>query len=188
MNKIILAFFTVLTANTFAQSKNTISGFLNSGISDQIGVSYEMQKEKKILGLNVSQVVNLTKGYIDLYYVDYPELKEFGKGFIGEFGYKVFLNKEKFSRWYIQNSVSAGYIKFNGSFYFRELKYNYDKTFSYFSIFQPDIGYKINIWRFSIDPSIGWQWNIELKSQGNFDNKIIDNTFVKVGLKIGYSF
>jgi hypothetical protein len=188
MKKIILALFIMLTVSVFAQRKNTISGFLNSGFGDQIGISYELQKETKFLGLNTSQVINLTKGYIDLYYINYPELREFGSGFIGEFGYKVFFNKDRFSRWYIQNSVSTGYIKFKGSNYFKNEKYDYDSTFSYFSIFQPEIGYRINIWKFSIDPAIGWQWNIELKSQGGLDNKTIDNTFVKVGLKVGYSF
>jgi hypothetical protein len=188
MNKIILALFLMLSISVLAQRKNTVSGFVNSGLGDQIGLSYELQKKNKFLGFNTSQVINLTQGYIELYYIDYPELKEFGKGFIGEFGYKVFFNKERFDRWYIQNSVSAGYIKFKGSNYFNNQKYDYNSTFSYFSIFQPEIGFKINIWRFSIDPSIGWQWNIELKSPNGFDNKIVDNTFLKVGLKAGYSF
>ncbi len=187
MKKALILVLIIFSFSIFAQRKHTISGLLNSGLGDQIGLSYELQKETKFFGMNTSQIINLTIGYIDLYYIAFPEIIENGKGIVGQYGYRFYLNKQKTTRWYVQNSVSAGYIVFKGSNVFKNRTYNYDYSFSFISLFQPEVGHKFVLGRFSIDPAIGWQWNIELNKNGSA-NDAVDNTFVKVAVKVGYSF
>jgi hypothetical protein len=182
------ALLTLLTIYTFAQQKNTISAIIKSGVYNEIGLSFEHQKDKKIFNLNNSQIFNLTRTELVLFNANIPTISVKGSGFIGEFGYRLFFNKQKFNRWYVQNSVSAGYINFDDTYNYGICRYNYTGTFSFVSIIQPEIGFKACIGRFCVDTAIGYQWNIELKSQGEFNNQIVDNTFIKAGIKVGYMF
>ena len=188
MKILITAIISLITFLIFAQPKNTISALIKSGVYNEFGLSFEQHKEKKIFNLNNSQIFNLTRTQFVLFNTNIPTISVQGSGFIAEFGYKLFFNKQKFNKWYVQNSISSGYVNFDDTFNYDIYKYNFKGVFSFVSIIQPEIGYKINVGRFSIDPAIGWQWNIELKSQGEFNNQIVDNTFIKAGIKVGYQF
>ena len=143
----------------------------------QFGLSYEMQSlfSKKASNVNV---VNLSYGTMN-YEVGSFDID--GQGFAIEFGSKSYFNKEKNQEgFYTANYLSYGAIKFD--------KDGFDGTYSYFSFFSPEVGYKIPIGNFSIDPFIGITWKIEVKGKGDIDNKNVDEWTPRAGIKIGYSF
>lgn len=64
----------------------------------------------------------------------------------------------------------------------------FEGTYSYFSFFTPELGYKFMLGNFAIDPFLGFMWKIEVKAKGDMENSIIDNWTPRLGLKVGYTF
>lgn len=160
------------------EQKRTISVGFRLSEPDLLAVTLEVKQSEKTFGLNTSNVyvigigmVSVTNGY---------EIVK-GSGFVFEFGSKLFLKKESWKGFYFENAVAGGSVNFSAS--------NYSGKYSYFSFFNPDLGFKWQVSKgFSIDPSVGCMWKIEFKGTGDVDNKIYTNFVPKIGLKIGYSF
>jgi hypothetical protein len=151
--------------------KVTLSAnFLYSDPS-QFGLSMEFKGKAKDSGRNKSGILNVSAGSME-----YKNIT--GSGFVIELGNRVY--DEGWDGFYGENFISYGNIKFNEN--------GQEGTYSYWSIINPNIGYKVNLGaNFSLDPSIGCNWKWEVKGKG-IENKEIDNFVFRAGIKLGYSF
>jgi len=69
------------------------------------------------------------------------------------------------------------------------LSENFEGKYSYWSIINPNVGYKIQLTKnLSLDPSVGFNWKWEVKGKGVIDNQYFDNFVFKAGVKLGYTF
>ena len=184
MKKLVIA-LALLPLLSFSQTKpkHTISAFAVGSEPGQIGLSYEHMRDKKEMGYNVSSILNLSAGAIILENDLGKDIT--GTGVVVDLGNRTYLKKESWSKFYIDNYLTYGNIKFD-----EEVApgIKYTGTYSYWSIVNPAIGYKYIIGGFSIDPSVGFNWKWEVKGKGDVDNTSIDNFAVKFGLRVGYSF
>lgn len=168
---------TVEKKETESKSGKISTLYLNGNYSEpgQIGLSYERGKDGK------STIVNLSYGYMNY---DAGPVDVDGSGFVIEIGGKHYFNQKANEGLYSSNSLSYGNINFDeqiGSGKF-------DGTYSYFSFFVPQVGYKINFGKFSVDPYIGAMWKIEVKGKGDIDNNNTDEWVLRGGVRVGYSF
>ena len=190
MKKIFTIAAMVVTTLAFAQDNTTgqVDSSKKSGTisvrgmysePSQFGLSYEMPSFLSKGGSTVN-VVNVSYGTMN-YEIDGTDFDVDGQGFAIELGSKSFYNKaNKYEGFYTANYLSYGNIKFD--------KDGFDGTYSYFSFFSPEVGYKIQLGDFSIDPFIGITWKIEVKGKGDIDNKNVEEWTPRAGIKIGYSF
>jgi hypothetical protein len=194
MRRIILLLAVVITSTGFAQEKAaepakkearvleqkfTVSLVLRVSEPDFFAVTLETKKEKLSFGgFNKSNILTAALGSVTVS----TGLKDvIGSGFVVEMGSRIYYKKGSWSGFYTQSGIEGGTIKFSDT--------NYTGKYSYFSFFNPDLGFKWQVSKgFSIDPSIGCMWKIEWKGSGDVDNKIFTNFVPKIGLKIGYSF
>lgn len=193
MRRIILLLAVVISSQLSAQEKAvekvaeparvledkfTVSLGLRASEPNLFSITLENKNVNKTSGFNTSTIYSAGIGSISVSNVF--ETYD-GSGFVVEYGTKMFLKKEKWSGWYTQSGIESGTIKFSDT--------NYTGKYSYFSFFNPDLGFKWQVSKgFSIDPSIGCIWKIEWKGKGDVDNNIYTNFVPKIGLKIGYSF
>lgn len=180
MKKIFTLIAVTASGFLFAQTndsihKNTIS--VNGMYSEpgQIGLSYERHASSK-----KSHMVNLSYGVMN-YDADIVDVD--GTGFVIELGSRNYFNKSN-EGFYGDNYLSYGSIKFDEETPFGK----FEGTYSYFSFFAPEIGYKIKFGNVSIDPYIGGMWKIEIKGKGDIDNNNTDEWVMRGGIKVGYSF
>ena len=129
-----------------------------------------------------SYVANVSYGTMnyetDIFDVD-------GQGFAIELGKKTYYSKgDELTGVYTANYLSYGNVNFDENISLGE----FDGTYSYFSFFSPEVGYKMNFGGFTIDPFIGIMWKIEVKGKGDIDNKNVDEWTTRAGIKIGYSY
>lgn len=181
---VIATTFAFAQDNTSTQADSSKKGTLSvrGMYSDpsQFGLSYEMPSFFSKEGSTVN-VVNVSYGTMN-YEIDGTDFDVDGQGFAIELGSKSFYNKEKkYQGFYTANYLSYEAIKFDEGDVF-------DGTYSYFSFFSPEVGYKIQMGDFSIDPFIGITWKIEVKGKGDIDNKNVEEWAPRAGIKIGYSF
>ncbi|RZJ65961.1 MAG: autotransporter domain-containing protein [Flavobacterium sp.] len=154
---------------------------------NQVGLSIEFlgnnqtktMKDKKFSYYS-SKIVNITYGMMK-YEVPGDDLD--GNGFVVEIGQRTYF-MGKNSGPYLGNYLSYGNIKFDEDFGGE----NFDGTYSYFSLFSPELGYKIKLGNLAIDPFAGIMWKLEIKGKGFVDNRNVDEWTPRVGLKIGYQF
>jgi hypothetical protein len=151
--------------------------YLNGNYSEpgQIGLSYERGKDGQ------STIVNLSYGYMNY---DAGAVDVDGSGFVIEIGGKHYFSKKVNEGIYSSNSLSYGNINFDKQTAFGK----FDGTYSYFSFFVPQVGYKINFGKFSVDPYIGAMWKIEVKGKGDIDNNNTDEWVLRGGVRVGYTF
>lgn len=185
MKKILLVCLAV-PAMMFAQeeesqSQRTISIHGAADFVGKVGLSYEVSTKSKA-DFKKSIYADFSYGATSIDFVGIPSID--GNGFVFGIGTRVYWNKEDYKGFYTHSGIESGDIKFD--------QYTpigrFEGKYRYISFFNPSIGYKAKLGKFSIDPSIGFQWNIEIKGKGDFDNKFVDNTSLKLGLKVGYSF
>ena len=94
-----------------------------------------------------------------------------GQGFAIEIGKKSYYSKsDNLTGIYTANYLSYGNINFDENLSLGE----FDGTYSYFSFFSPELGYKMNFGGVTIDPFIGIMWKIEVKGKGDIDNRKVD--------------
>ncbi len=155
---------------------------LNAQYSDpsSIGIQYEYQKPLKEGKYASSHVVNLAVGLMNY---EVGGFDTNGAGFVIELGGRNYFSN-KHEGFYYSNFISYGNIKFSETI----SGVDFDGTYSYFSFFSPEIGYKIQLGDFSIDPFIGVMWKLEIKGKGDIDNKNVDEWAMRAGLKVGYRF
>lgn len=181
----LLYLITLISFSTFAQEKQndivTISANYNFSEPTQYGVSLEFNKNM-LYKRYTTWILNVGFGELK---IDEKNLKANGQGFAVELGNRNYLTKEKKEGFYTENFLTHGQIKFdeqvNGQ--------DFEGKYSYWSIINPNFGYKINLTKnLSIDPSIGFNWKWEVKGKGDIDNVYFDNFVFKAGVKLGYTF
>ncbi|MFL9845097.1 hypothetical protein [Flavobacterium rhizosphaerae] len=168
-----------VVSNQSASSKIfTVS--LNAMASDpsQLGVSLEYNEPEK----HRSALANISYAGMN-YNVNQYGFDINGYGFAIELGVKHY-HMENIKGLYTANYFSYGSIKFDKNFDFGR----FEGTYSYFSLFNPELGYKFMLGNISVDPFLGAMWKIEIKGQGDIDNRYTDEWAVRAGLKIGYQF
>ncbi|RZJ72172.1 hypothetical protein [Flavobacterium sp.] len=178
---------TTASETTVYDKKVTVSAFGSFPELNQVGLSVEFLGNKKTKAMNdksfsfySSKIVNVAYGMMEY---DIPGGEIDGKGFVVEIGQRTyFLGKN--SGPYLGNYLSYGRISFDDDFG----PGADDGTYSYFSLFSPELGYKIKAGPVAIDPFIGVMWKLEIKGEGYIDNKNVDEWVPRIGLKIGYEF
>jgi hypothetical protein len=166
------------TEKTFTpvDNKHQISANFQYSNPSQVGLQYEYKKPVKDGKHASSHVVNIGYGMMEY---EAGGFSTDGQGFVVELGGRNYF-KSVHNGFYTANYLSYGNIKFdeNGG----------DGTYSYFSFFAPELGYKIQMGGFSIDPFIGGMWKLEIKGKGGIDNKNVEEWAFRAGVKLGYSF
>ncbi|WP_130736906.1 autotransporter domain-containing protein [Flavobacterium sp. J27] len=164
------------------KNPTTLSAYYTGGNFTQVGLSLERGRLKENNKQFVSHVINLGINNYD-YKVD--NLKVTGTGFVIESGLRTYINNDKTNKnFYVGNFFSYGNLKFDENFLFGK----FEGTFSYFSLFSPEIGYKIKAKNFVIDPFAGIQWQWQIKGKGDIDNVNVNNWQPRIGIRIGYQF
>lgn len=116
---------------------------------------------------------------------DFENYSTIGTGFELGYGNRSYLQKGKESKgFYFENFLTYGKIDFDGNYITNQIS----GTYSYWSLFNSNIGYKARAGNFVFEPAIGGQWNWEVKGKGQVDNKNIDNLFFRGSFKIAYTF
>lgn len=187
MKKIILGFGLLLGASGIAQNniekpveeKGTITLLSSASHGSNLQVGFELPIEKgRVFGLKYSTIIQLgysqnTKTLPGLYDIQ-------GNAFIGSYGVKLYLNKNKVWGWNIQNSIEAATYKYDDP--------NYSGKYSYVSLVNPEIGYKVKMKNFVLEPQLGFSWAYELDDKGDVNNDDFDDVMPKLGLRAGYMF
>lgn len=176
------AAFSQTNDSTKSTAKNTISAHLMASNPAQLGISYEREG---VYGEDKgrSWVMNLSYAG-NTYEVEGYEFD--GTGFVAEIGSRNYVggNKNEYRGLYYADYLSYGSIKYDETFLLGE----FEGTYSYFSFFSPELGYKFKFGNFVVDPYVGAQWKIEIKGKGDVDNNYTDEWAFRGGLKIGYAF
>ena len=184
--KKILYLFTFISASAFAQEQQkdvvTLAANYNFSEPTQYGLSMEFAKGVKADERLTSWMLNV--GYGQLEYNN-KYLKTTGQGFVVELGTRNYLKKGVREGFYGENSITHGQINFNETINGQK----FDGKYSYWSIINPNVGYKIQLTKnLSIDPSVGFNWKWEVRGKGDVDNQYFDNFVFKAGVKLGYTF
>lgn len=188
MKKIMLLFCCVPMFIT-AQEKPKLpcSINLNGSVSEQqlFGFSLEQgvkNTKKDSLGFKHSKIAQFSYAMsnLDRPVVFVPSID--GQGAQIDLGNRTYFNKQDWKGFYMQNSASIGAVWFKEAFF--------SGRYAYWSLFNPDLGYKLQLGNFVIDPAIGfiWKWEFKGSATNDVDNKMFDNFNPRVGLKIGYTF
>ena len=166
-----------------AKKEATISLFANASEPAQFGISVELQLEASEKEYNNSSIFQLSFGSMEI-----EAFRNFtGTGFVIDSGIRTYWEKDSWSGFYTENLISYGNIKFDEPMV-TGVADQFIGTYSYLSLINPNLGYKINIGKFSLDPFVGFNWKWEFKGKGDFDNNITDNFVPRVGAKLGYRF
>ena len=184
--KKIIYLLGLVSASAFAQEKQkdvvTLSANYTFSEPAQYGISLEFTKEARADKRLTSRILNVSYGQLEY---DNEYLKTTGQGFVVELGTRTYLKKGVREGFYGENSITHGQIKFNETINGQK----FDGKYSYWSIFNPNVGYKIQLTKnLSIDPSVGFNWKWEVRGKGGIDNQYFDNFVFKAGVKLGYTF
>lgn len=185
MKKIVFL-LVFMSASVFAQEDKkgvvTVSANYNWSEPTQYGLSLEFTKGFKDNDRLTSWILNAGYGQLKL---DEKNLKATGEGFVVELGTRTYKTKGEREGLYVENFITHGQMNFNDNINGEK----YEGKYSYWSIFNPNIGFKVQLTKnLSIDPSIGFNWKWEVRGQGDVDNKNFDNFVFKAGVKLGYTF
>jgi len=186
---ILLIGILLFTTNTFAQqqkldnNRTTISANYSYSDPSLYGISTEFGNDDLALFNHyTSTVLNVAATQME-YNNNFEKIK--GKGFTVELGHRFYRNRGRKSGAYIQWLLIYSNTSFDKNTPFG----HFDGVYSYWSLINNDIGYKIRVGNnFSIDPSIGYNWKWEVKGKGDIDNIYSDNFVFRCGVKVGYSF
>lgn len=176
----------LISVSAFAQEqqKDVITVSANYTFSEptQYGVSLEFNKGIKTDERLTSWILNAGYGQLEL---NENHLKTTGQGFVVELGSRNYFKKGIREGFYGENFIAHGQINFNETINGEK----FEGKYSYWSIFNPNVGYKIQLTKnLSIDPSVGFNWKWEVKGKGDIDNHYFDNFVFKAGVKLGYTF
>ncbi|MGG7033850.1 MAG: hypothetical protein ACI7YS_01505 [Flavobacterium sp.] len=155
--------------------KNISVNYSYSDINS-VGVSYEIGT----IGQKSSFIINAGYTFISF---DNNGINHTGEGRSFDLGMRFYLSKNSiYDKLYIESLLwSYTRLKFSDA--------NYSGVYEYISPFNPNIGYKFKLGKkFTIDPSVGCTWKIEIMSRGDVDNRSFNNFVGKAGIKVGYQF
>lgn len=190
MKKSILLFGLLLfTAKTFAQQQKlddnniTISANYSYSEPSLFGISAEFSNDYLVLfNHNTSTLLNVSVAQMKY---DNNIEKVTGTGYTVEIGHKFYRTRGRKYGAYIQWLLAYSNTSFDENTHLG----NFNGKYSYWSLINNDIGYKIRIGKnFSLDPSLGYNWKWEVKAKGDIDNIYTDNFVFRCGVKLGYSF
>lgn len=184
--KRIIYLFALISTSAFAQEQQkdvvTVSANYNFSEPTQYGLSMEFAKDTKLDERHSSWILNVGYGQLEL---DENNLKTTGQGFVVELGTRNYFKKGVRQGFYGENFITHGQIKFDETINGQ----NFEGKYSYWSIINPNVGYKIQLTKnLSLDPSVGFNWKWEVKGKGDIDNQYFDNFVFKAGVKLGYTF
>jgi len=116
-----------------------------------------------------------------------------GFGWSIQYGSKSYFSKEEYKGFYYAGYLNYGRIEFDETIHLIGLlggTTNFKGTYSYFSFFSPEVGYKFLLLdnRFTFDLHVGTAWMIEFKGKGDIDNKWFDTSVFRAGIALGYRF
>jgi hypothetical protein len=190
MKRLILSISILLvTTTTFAQQEkldgNNTTLSANYSYSDPsfYGLSAEFGNDYlPFFNHYYSTILNLSVSEMEY---DNDLVKVKGKGFSVEIGSRIYKKRGVKSGVYLQWLLAYSNTNFDKNTNLG----NFEGTYSYWSLINHDIGYKIKIGKnLSVDPSIGFNWKWEVKGKGDIDNIYSDNFVFRAGIKVGYSF
>jgi len=194
MKKIILIISIVLfTSSGFAQiiiydNTDTTNDFTlsaNYSYSDpsSYGISAEFGKNNFwFFNQYISTLLNVSVS--DMKYNNNTE-KVNGNGYTVEIGNRFYRQRGRKSGVYLQWLLAYSSTNFDKNTSLG----NFEGNYSYWSLINHDIGYKIKLGEnFSLDPSMGYNWKWEVKGKGDIDNIYVDNFVFRCGAKLSYSF
>ena len=157
---------------------------LSGSVSEQSLAGFSLEhavenSKKDSLGFKQSKIAQFSyaMGSLDLPFT--PSID--GQGAQIDLGNRTYFNKKAWNGLYLQNTGTIGAVWFKEPFF--------SGRYAYWSLFNPDLGYKLQLGHFLIDPSVGfiWKWEIKGSATNDVDNKMFDNFNPRVGLKIGYT-
>jgi hypothetical protein len=161
---------------------------LSGSISEQSLAGFSLEhavenSKKDSLGFKQSKIAQFSyaMGSLDLPFT--PSID--GQGAQIDLGNRTYFNKKAWNGLYLQNTGTIGAVWFKENI----LGTSVGGRYAYWSLFNPDLGYKLQLGHFLIDPSVGfiWKWEIKGSALHGVDNKNFDNFNPRVGLKIGYT-
>lgn len=197
MKKILLTVILFTGISVFAQEekdtkkKDFIIGVkLQAGQITTLGIEAEFNGEFSKNNNYKSRVAFISSSAVSYNDGIYSHI---GSGFELGLGNRNYLQKGKESRgFYSENFLTYGKIDFDHTYSTYTFPATttsiFDGTYSYWSIFNTNIGYKLKAGSFVFEPSLGGQWNWEVKGKGQVDNKNIENLFFRGSFKIAYTF
>lgn len=181
----LLLFVVKATAQQQKLDNNSITISANYSYSDPslYGISAEFgNAELALFSHYTSTLLNISASQMEY---DNNLVKVKGNGFTVELGHRFYRNRGRKSGAYLQWLLTYS----NTSFDKNTPLGHFDGIYSYWSLLNNDIGYKIRIGNnFSLDPSLGYNWKWEVKGKGDIDNIYPDNFVFRCGVKLGYSF
>lgn len=182
MKKIILLLLAIPVLS-FSQEKTdfkkstTLS--LNVLASDpaQIGISYETLQTLRKDHVS-SLLINLSASGSTL---DKNGYSINGNGYAVEIGSRMYFKKNSNTGFYSQSFITHSETKFT--------KDGFDGKYSYWSLINADLGYKIIILKsISLEGYLGYNWKWEVNTKTDLDNKDFQNFVFRAGIKLGYQF
>lgn len=184
------------TAQETAQKQDfeIISVEVGTSVGKQIGIVWEFEswlhkKESDYKKFKSSQVVKLFYTADVLKSTNAMVKDVDGKGFAIELGSRTYYNKEGYKGFYSGNYLMGGSMQFENSNYATVGDAKFSGTYTYFSFFSPEVGFKFNLSKkLVLDLHLGTAWLIEIKGKGDVDNRHFDNWLFRTGLALGYSF
>jgi hypothetical protein len=191
--KKIITIAMLLPTMIFAQQENdstkvanfekfTLSVALSVSEPATFGLSVE-RFDKIEKGFNSCLIANISFGAMTVNTFD----EVTGTGFVIDSGKRQYLKKGKVDGFYSENFLTYGRIKFDQEM-IAGVQDQFVGTYSYWSLINPNIGYKLNAGKFSIDGFAGFNWKWEVRGKGDFDNNLTENFVARVGIKAGYRF
>ena len=179
----------LLTSSLFAQDKEygsddiTLSANYSFSNPSLYGISAEFGKNNlAFFSKYTSTILNISVSQMDY---DNNLVTVKGTGCTVEIGSRIYKKRGRKSGVYLQWLLAYSSTNFNENTSLG----NFDGTYSYWSLINHDIGYKIRIGEnLSIDPSMGFNWKWEVKGKGDIDNIYVDNFVFRCGAKLSYSF
>lgn len=181
----ILLFTVTVVAQHQTLDDNNITLSANYSYSDpsSYGISAEFGDDYlSLFNQYSSTLLNLSVSEMEY---DNDLIKVKGTGFAVEIGSRVYKKRGLKSGVYLQWLLTYSSTSFDKNTSLG----NFSGTYSYWSVINHDIGYKIKLGKnLSIDPSIGFNWKWEVKGKGDIDNIYSDNFVFRGGIKMGYSF
>lgn len=186
---ILLIGILFFTAKALAQQPKlddnsiTISANYNYSDPSLYGISAEFGNDYLVLFNHyTSTLLNVSISQME-YDNNLEKVK--GTGYTVEIGHRFYRTRGRKSGVYIQWLLAYSNTNFDENTSLG----NFSGKYSYWSLLNNDIGYKIRIGKnLSLDPSIGYNWKWEVKGKGDIDNIYSDNFVFRCGVKLGYSF
>lgn len=178
MKKIILSL--VMLISTAAFSQETFGLYYDFSEPSTIGLSLEFPYKKEKDGSSHTGLLNV--GMSGLAYEGNLIVGDLtGTGFTAQLGHRNYYKGDKGV--FFENFLIYSSIKFDEN---TALYGNVKGKYRYWSLINPTLGYRFQLGKLSIDPSIGMNWKWEVRGTGIIDNKNYDNLVFKAGIRLAY--